>query len=530
MLDILIQNATVIDGSGKPSYTGSVGVKDGKLVMSHENAPAKTVIDAAGRVVCPGFIDAHSHGDRIIGSHDNSLFKTAQGITTELCGNCGTSEAPVDPAKPAAFRNDRHDWSDMVGWGSFDGFLQSVDKMKLTSNARFYIGHNNLRKIVMGMENRHATAKELDAMKGILRECMESGAAGLSSGLIYAPSSFAAPEELPALVEVIAPFDGVYSTHMRNESTYLIESVAETIEVARRAGVRADISHHKTVGKPNWGKTKTTLEMIRKANEEGIMVTCDQYPYDRNMTILSACISSKYHAAGMNLKEKLRDPAFRAMLRKEMEDPNSPYDNYYLNSGGWSGVFVADASDNPEANGLFISQYAEKLGKAPFETYFDLLMNNRMTWTVFSTMCEEDLCDVIRSPYCVVGTDGCAYTWAGAGHPRDSSSFPHAICYYVKEKKILTLEQMIHKMTGLPAQRLNVENKGLLKDGYDADLVIFDYDRLRDLATFTQSHVCPEGIDYVIVNGEIVYKDMEFTGIYSGKGLRQGGGTVPCGR
>ena len=523
MLDILVQNATVIDGSGKPAYTGSVGIKDGKLVMQPGNAPAGKVIDAAGRVVCPGFIDAHSHGDRILGTRDNSLFKTAQGITTELCGNCGGSEAPVDPANQRGFQAGRHEWSEMVSWGKFENFMQSAEKMTLTSNARFYVGHVNLRKIVMGMENRPATAKELDAMKGILRECMEAGAGGLSSGMIYAPSSYAGPEEMPALAEVIAPFDGVYATHMRNESTYLIESVAETIDVARRAGVRVDISHHKAVGKPNWGKTKTTLEMIRKANEEGLMVTCDQYPYNRNMTVLSACIDSKYHAAGMNLKEKLKDPAFRAMLRKEMEDPNSPYDNYYRNSDGWGGVFVADAPKNPEANGLFISQYAEKLGQDPFETYFDLLMNNPRVWTVYSTMCEEDQWDVIRSPYCVVGTDGCSLTWAEAGHPRASSAFPHAICCYVKEKKLLTLEEMIHKMTGSPAQRLNVENKGLLKDGYDADLVLFDYDRLQDVATFTHSHQCPKGIDYVIVNGQIVYKDMQFTGVFSGKPIRQGG-------
>ena len=522
MLDMLIKNATVIDGSGKPSYTGSVGIKDGKLVMSPENAQAETVIDAAGRVVCPGFIDAHSHGDRILGMRANYLFKTGQGITTELCGNCGTSEAPVNPQRLNLFGGGEHDRAEMANWGSFKGFLESVDKMDLTSNPRFYIGHNNLRKMVMGMENRHATKKEIDAMRGILRECMEAGAGGFSSGLIYAPSSYSAPEELPALVEVIAPFDGVYATHMRNESTYLVESVAETIDVARRAGVRADISHHKAVGKPNWGKTKITLEMIRKANEEGVMVTCDQYPYDRCMTILSACIDSKYHAAGMNLKEKLNDPAFRAMLRKEMEDPSSPYDNYYLNAGGWGGVFIAEASDAPEANGMFLSEYAEKLGQDPFEVYFDMLMNNRRVWAVYCTMCEEDQCEVISSPYCVVGTDGCSHTWEETGHPRASSSFPHAICYYVKEKKILTLEQMIHKMTGLPAHRLNVKNKGLLKDGYDADLVIFDYDRLQDVATYVNPHQCPVGIDYVVVNGQVVYKDMEFTGVYSGRAIRQG--------
>lgn len=524
MLDTLIRNATIVDGSGAPRRTGNIGIQNGKLVMFPEDCRAKTEIDAAGRIVCPGFIDAHSHGDRILGTHDNALFKTAQGITTELCGNCGSSEAPLDPTRKATFHFGRHDWEEMVNWGRFEGFFKSADKMNLTSNARFYVGHHNLRRMVMGLENRYATDKELDAMKGILRECMEDGAAGLSSGLIYAPGSYADTSELAALAEVIAPFDGVYATHMRNESTYLIESVKDTIEVGRRAGCRVDISHHKAVGKPNWGKTKTTLELIRKANEEGVMVTCDQYPYDRNMTTLGACVSTKHVAAGTNFKESLKDPAFRAMLRKEMEDPNSPYDNYYLNSGGWSGVFVADAPNNPEANGLFISEYAEKLGQDPFDTYFDLQMNNPRVWAVYCSICEEDVFDVIRSPYSVLGTDGCSHYWSEIGHPRSSSSCPHAICYFVKEKKILTLEQMIHKMTGLTAQRLAVANKGLLKDGYDADLVIFDYDRLKDTATYVQTHKQPEGIDYVIVNGEVVYQDMEFTGIYSGKALRH----IPC--
>ena len=523
MLDMLIQNATIVDGSGAPRRTGNIGIRKGKLVMSPENGSAKTVIDAAGRIVCPGFIDAHSHGDRILGTHDNALFRTAQGITTELCGNCGSSEAPVDPNNKVAFHGGRHDWSEMVNWGTFEGFLQSAEKMALTTNARFYVGHHNLRKIVMGMENRYATSKELDAMKGLLRECMEAGAGGFSSGLIYAPGSYAGQEELAALAEVIVPFDGVYATHMRNESRYLIESVTETIDVGRRAGCRVDISHHKAVGKPNWGKTKTTLELIRKANEDGIMVTCDQYPYERCMTILTACISTKHIAAGTNLRESLKDPAFRAMLRKEMEDPNSDYDNYYLNSNGWGGVFVADAPNNPDANGLFISEYAEKLNQDPFETYFDLLMNNPRVWAVYCTMNEDDVCDVIKAPYTVVGTDGCNYYWSETGHPRSSSTYPHAINYFVKEKKVLTLEEMIHKMSGSPAERLNVANKGLLKDGYDADLVIFDYDRLKDTATYVETHKQPEGIDYVIVNGEIVYKDMEFTGIHAGRVIRHRG-------
>lgn len=520
MLDILIQNATIVDGSGAPAYTGNVGIVGGKLVMSAGSQPAKTVIDAAGRILCPGFIDAHSHGDHILGQQDSSLFKTAQGITTELCGNCGDSVAPVNPEKIGIFPMGRHDPEDVKTWTSFERFLRYAEGLSITSNARFYVGHHSLRKTVMGRENRQATPRELDTMKGLLREAMESGAAGFSTGLIYAPGSYANDKELTELAKVIEPFGGVYTTHIRNESERLVESVEEAIAIGRHAGVRVDISHHKAAGRPNWGKTKTTLELIRKANEEeGLHITCDQYPYTRNMTGLSACMSSTHLSEGPEaLAEKLKDPAFRAAIRKEMEDPTSPYDNFYLNSGGWDGVFVCTSEKCPEATGLFISQYAQKIGKDPWTAYFDFMVeNNCRAWAVYSSMCEEDLCDVIRSPYCVVGTDGCTQYWDAPGHPRSSSTFPHAICHFVKEKKILTLEQMIHKMTGLTAQRLYVANKGLLKDGFDADLVIFDYDRLQDTGTFTHAHKCPEGIDYVIVNGEIVYRDMAFTGIRSGK-------------
>ena len=523
MLDILIQNARIVDGSGKPAYTGNVGILEGKLVMSPGNQPAKTVIDAAGRVVCPGFIDAHSHGDHIIGQHDSSLFKTAQGITTELCGNCGASLAPVNPEKIDIFPLGRHDRETVKTWTKFQHFLDYTDGLPITSNARFYVGHHSLRKAVMGRENRQATPGELDTMKGLLRESMEAGAAGLSTGLIYSPGSYANAEEIMELAKVIAPFGGIYASHIRNESEKLVESVEEVIAVGRHAGVRVNISHHKAAGRPNWGKTKTTLEMIRKANEEeGLHVTCDQYPYTRNMTGLSACMSSVHLSEGHEaLAEKLKDPAFREAMRKEMEDPNSPYDNFYLNAGGWDGVFVCSAKKLPEAVGLSISQYAHKIGKGPWTAYFDFMVeNNCDSWAVYSSMCEEDLFDVIRSPYCVVGTDGCTQYWDAPGHPRSSSTFPHAICLFVKDKKILSLEQMIHKMTGLTAQRLCVANKGLLKDGFDADLVIFDYDRLQDTGTYTHAHKCPEGIDYVIVNGEIVYRDMAFTGIHSGRIIR----------
>ena len=527
MLDYLIKNARIIDGSGAPSYMGNVGIQKGKLVLLQGEAPAEHTIDAAGRCLAPGFIDAHSHGDLILGSEDAHLFKTTQGVTTEIVGQCGLSMAPVMPENLAATQNMLSmgtTWfpEDMKNWRSFARYLEYADAQKLTANTKMYIGHSTLRIAVMGMENRPSTDKELDTMKGILREAMESGAAGFSTGLIYTPSCYAEEKEIIELAKVIAPFGGTYASHMRDEANFIVDAVKETINVGRQAGVQVDISHHKMLGKPNWGKQKQTLALINEANAEGIPTICDQYPYTRNMTTLNACIPPWHFSNGFSsITEKLKDPAFRAQLKQEMEDPATAYDNYYLNAGGWDGVYVYSAANTPEAEGRYITEYAQLIGKDPWTAFFDLCVaNNCSTGGVYSSMCDEDVCEIIQNPYCIVGSDGLTRSWKEKGHPRASATFPHAITYFVKEKGILTLEQAVHKMTGLTAKYLSVKDRGLIREGYVADLVLFDYDRLQDTATYKNSNSITEGIDYVFVGGEIVYQDKQFTGKYPGKMLR----------
>ena len=527
MLDYWIKHARILDGSGAPAYMGDVGIQKGKLVTVQSAPEARHVIDAAGRCLTPGFIDAHSHGDILLGTRDNHLFKTNQGITTEIAGQCGDSMAPVHPAHLREVQDQLSMGTpsfpeDMVNWTSFARYLEYADAQNKTTNVKMYIGHSSLRIAVIGMDNRPATDKELDTMKGILRESMEAGAAGFSTGLIYTPSCYAEEKEIIELAKVIAPFDGIYASHMRDESNFVVDSVKETIHVGRQAGVRVSISHHKMLGKPNWGKQKETLRLIHEANDQGIPVVCDQYPYTRNMTSLNACIPPWHFSGGVGaFVEKLADPAFRAQLKAEIADPATEFDNYYLNAGGWEGVYVSSAPSTPEAEGLFITEYASFLGTDPWNAFFDVCAQNHCaTCAVYSSMCDEDVCEIIRSPYCVVGTDGITRAWQEKGHPRATATFPRAINYFVKEKGILTLEQMIHKMTGLPAQRLLVKNKGLIRDGYDADLVLFDFDRLRDTATYSNPNSLTEGIDYVFVNGQIVYQNKEFTGCYSGRMLR----------
>lgn len=522
MLDILIINGTIMDGSGTPGYKGCVGIKDGKIVTAKGDEKAAQVIDAVGRIVCPGFIDAHSHGDFVLGTEDGRLFKTAQGITTELCGQCGSARAPVSAERAEeihAFFDYKQPLDEVKRWTTFERYLDYVSRLSLSANTKFNVGHRILRAAVMGLENRLATPAELENMKAILREAMQAGAAGLSTGLIYVPGCYADTNEVVELAKTIAAFDGIYSTHLRSESEALVESVEEALGIGREAGVRVCISHHKVLGKDNWGKHKQTLELIHRANEKGFHTTLDQYPYARCMTTLQACIPNWYFADGLEaITQRLRDDSFRAQLRKEMEDPTTDYDNFYRNSGGWDGVYVASAPDTPQAQGKFVSEYAVEQGKDPWTAFFDLMVENHCTaGGVYCAMSEEDMFDIIRSPYCVVGTDGINEEWAGKGHPRGSASFPQAIDLYVKKNKILTLEQMIHKMTGLTAERLLVHNKGLLKTGYDADVLIMDYENLHNPADYDHPNALTEGMDYVIVNGKVVYHNLKFAGEYPGK-------------
>jgi len=410
----------------------------------------------------------------------------------------------------------------MKNWDSFGRFLQYADRQAKTVNEKMYVGHSTLRLAVMGMANRAVTAKELDAMKGLLRDAMEAGAAGLSTGLIYTPGCYAPPEEIIELAKVIAPFNGIYASHMRNESASVVAAVKETIDVGRRAGVLVDISHHKILGRPNWGLQKETLRLIHKANDEGIPAFCDQYPYTCNMTTLNACIPPWHFDRGFDaLTEQLTSPRFRAKVRAEMENIATPYDNYYINAGGWDGVFVSFASATPEAENKFISQYAKETGRDPWDAYFDLLCANHcIVGGIFSSMCEADVCEIIQDPFCIVGSDGVTRSWKEKGHPRACGTFPHVITHFVREKGILTLEQAVRKMTGQTAEYLRIKNKGFIRQGYDADLLIFDENRLRDTATYTHSNSLTEGIDYVYVNGRLVYHNKTFTGCCPGRVLR----------
>lgn len=513
-MEHLIKNVTIVDGTGTSPYIGDVGISKGKIVLNPKET-AENTIDGTGLHLTPGFIDAHSHNDFILTKELGPYTKLSQGITTEIVAQCGVSLAPSSekyfPLLLGLLSTQNiPQIPEMQQWTTIEKYLDFIDTLPLYTNMKTYVAQGILRLAVMGLENRPATEKELEEMKELLANAMEHGALGISSGLVYPPGSFTPKEELIELAKVIQPYGGIYATHMRDESNFVVEAVKEAIDIGRQSGVTVQISHHKVLGRQNWGKHKETLKLIDDANKEGIAVHFDQYPYTRNMTSLSVVIPPEYFDIGNEaLAKKLNDKGFRAKLKAEMTDPDNPYDNYYLSAGGWSGVYVL-ASGNRDAVGLSIKEYADKIDKDPFDAFFDLMEDYDLGGTAcFDTMRQEDLFDIISSPYAMTGTDGITTSLEYPCHPRTFGTFPRAIIQYTRENSVLSLEEMIRKMTSLPAEVFSLDNKGIIENGYDADLVLLDYKNLEDTATYTDSNQITKGINAVFVNGEIAFANGE---------------------
>jgi N-acyl-D-amino-acid deacylase len=522
--DYLFRGATIIDGTGRVRFLGDVAVKNGKLHIDSAVSGAREVIDAGGCVLSPGFIDAHSHGDRVLGTDYGRLCKTSQGITTEVAGQCGSTCFPVAIGKSdllSSYLGPMPDWvmRNMDSFTSLSGFLRSACERPLTANFMLLTGHTALRIAVMGYDNRQATDAELEAMKRLLRESMEQGSLGLSSGLLYAPASYADMREMVSLCEVVGESGGVYATHMRDESRNVVESVAESIEVARRSGARLQISHHKIGGRANWGMSERTLALIEEANENGVQVTFDAYPYTASMTRLSACLPAYCFERGIDaMREMLKKAEDRARIRAEICDPDSDQEGRYRNCGGFKGIVVARAPETPEAEGLSVEDYAAGEGVEAFDAYFDLLIaNGNAAFGIYSMMCDEDLLRIVRNRYCAIGSDGLVTSMHGKTHPRGWGTFPRAIRLFTRETDALPLEELIRKMTSLPAEIYSLPNRGRIAENYEADLVLFDPGTIGDCADYADPTKPCEGIRMVMTNGRIVYRDGTLTGENSGR-------------
>lgn len=515
MFDVLFQNATIIDGTGVPRRTGSVGVTEGILHMATACSPAYRIVNASGLVLSPGFIDVHSHGDSVVGSDFARACKTTQGITTEIAGMCGSTLYPSPPTQrdDTTFDNNGDYQSEQDHLQSGKAYFNFVDAAEKSCNMALFTGHNALRVAVMGYSPEKPTPKQMEDMKDLLREAMEHGSQGLSTGLFYPPSGYADIEEIVELCKVVAEYDGIHTSHIRDESARVLESVQEIIEIARCSGVRSNISHHKICGKNEWGASKETLSLIDEANHNGLNITLDQYPYTASCTHLSACIPKYCFSDGVEaLLQRLREPAYRKMIQDQIAGDDPAFDGRYRQCGGFENIMIGIAPRTPEAVGLAVAEYARRQGKPDFDTYFDLLLaNQRECFGIFFSMSDEDLFRIIQHPNCMVGSDGIVTSSHGGTHPRGWGTFPRTIRLFVRENKLLTLEQMIHKMTQLPAKTYRLTGRGVIEEGAIADLVLFSENAIQDMANYASSTERCVGIHMVMVGGKVVYENGEMT-------------------
>ena len=491
MYDILIQNGHIIDGTGSPAMKAQVAIQDGKIVKIARkiDGEAKTVIDAAGKVITPGFIDSHSHSDNQFSSVPLQTEKIEQGITTSVAGQCGGSVCGANAAE----------------------FLDNARGCQLGANMAMLIGHGTLRRAAMGNENREPTPEELEKMKDMMRSAMEHGALGMSIGLIYAPGCYAKTPELIEVAKVVGEYNGIVAIHMRSESGQLVESVQEFISIVKASGVRGVISHHKAAGlTPNWGKIHTTLRMIDQVNAEGYELYADVYPYVASHTTFSSTIiPNEWRSAGKEaMLQRCEDPEQVAELRKI----------YYAKYADMQWIMIARCPGGPEFEGKRIPEIAAMLGVDEFDAAMEVIrVSKDGAGACFFSVCEEDLEVVMAHPRVMICTDsGVKTPTTTTHHPRLRGSFPRALGRYARERKVTTLPEMIRKMTAMPAAVYGFKTKGLVWEGMDADICFFDPNTIIDRAEYANPHPRAEGLDYVIVGGKIAAENAVATGEMGG--------------
>ncbi|MED4018516.1 D-aminoacylase [Sutcliffiella cohnii] len=507
MLDILIKNGKVYDGSGNPYTLLDIGVKDGKIVklerhMKHE---AKKVIDAKGLAVSPGFIDTHVHSDLLWTKPEIHQIKIKKGVTTELFGQDGISVAPVSnetrplwQAQLKGLNGDIGEWP----WDSVESYLKKIDERKSLTNVSYLVPHGNIRTLVMGFEKRESTVDEQIEMRKLVEKAMEEGAIGFSTGLVYPPNSFCATEELIEICKGVAKYDGCLVVHMRNESFNIMQALDEMIEVSKQSGVRLHLSHFKVIGIRNRESYQDLLEKINEARLQGIEITFDQYPYTAASTVFSAVLPPWVHDGGTEMMlSRLKNPLDREKIKEDFVN-NLTFENWVYNCG-WENIIISSigAEELKSFEGKSVKEIADTKNESPDDVAMDLLVaaNANVTMVVHWGL-EEDVVQLMKSPYHIVGSDS---IFGGKPHPRLYGTQPRVLGRYVRELKILTLEEAIHHMTGSPAQLLRLKNRGLIKEGYYADIVIFDPETVSDQATFSDPLQEPIGIEYVLVNGEV---------------------------
>jgi dihydroorotase/N-acyl-D-amino-acid deacylase len=533
--DLVIINGHIIDGTGSPWYSGDVGVRDGKIaaIGNLAAAPRKRTIDAAGKVVAPGFIDMLGQSELSILVEPRLPSKIYQGITNEITGE-GGSAAPLNDAIIQSDRPGYEHYKLTPDWRTFREYFARLEKQGMGINLASYVGATQVRRLVLGDDNKQPTPEQLEQMKMLVRDAMKDGAVGVSTALEYAPAPYARTEELIALAAEGGKFGGIYSTHMRDESNSVLEAIDEALRIGREAHVPVEIWHIKVAGKANWGRMPEVVAKINAARAAGADVTADTYAYTAWFNDFSAFIPAWAHDGGTaRLVERLKDPAARERIRKDMLTPSNDWDNEWQEIPGPDAVLIG-VVQNPKMlplQGKRLSEIAKLWNKDPIDALFDFLIQDPNAGVAVFGMSQPDVTLALQQPWVSIDNDSSGTSPEGIlgqehPHPRAYGTFPRILRKYVREEKVLTLEDAIRKMSALPAQRMRLTNRGVLKAGMWADIVIFDPATVRDLATFDNPNQLSEGMEYVLVNGVPVIDQGKMTGALPGKVLR-GAGYVP---
>jgi len=502
--DVIIRNGKIIDGTGNNWYYADIAIKDGKITAIQKNftATATKVLDAKGLVIAPGFIDVHTHieGDEAkTPTADNFIY---DGVTTVIAGNCGSSK--VDIGK----------------------YLTWIDSLKLSINVASLIGHNDVRKAVMGRANRDATAAELLQMEALVEKAMQAGAVGLSTGLIYIPGTYSKTPEIISLAKVAAKYNGVYATHMRDEADSVTQAIEEALAIGRGANIPVEISHFKLSGQQNWGRSNETLPMIIAARKEGLDVTIDQYPYTASSTSLSTLLPGEILADGQDsITARLSRPEIKkqatAYILKKLKNRKLKHLSYAVVA-----YYKADTTLNGKSiEAINLLKGRKHKAKEEAETVMEMMMQGGASM-VFHGMSEKDVQQIMKYPFNMFASDASIRAFGeGAPHPRGYGTNARVLGKYVREEKIISLEEAVRRMTSLPAQKFQLKNIGMIKEGMNADIVIFDEATVTDKSSFEAPHQYSVGFKFVLVNGKLVVENGKHTGVRSGK-AQYGLGTI----
>ena len=532
MLDLVLKNGRVVDGTGNPWFSADVGVKDGAVVeVGRPKAKARETVDVAGCVVSPGFVDGHCHSDLALFEDPESGIKLAQGVTTEVVGNCGMTPAPFseENLQPLAqyvepvLGSTGMEWT----WDTVGRYVRGLRDARPSENVATFVGHGTLRIAEMGFEDRPASGEEIGRMKGALREALEAGAVGLSLGLMYTPGSFARREELVGLCSVLPEYDGLLATHIRGEGRTLVPSVREVVRIAEEAGCALQVSHLKAAGRGNWGSVGRAMELVEEARTRGVDVACDVYPYTAGSTSMMTLLPPWALEGGVApALRRLRDPAVRRRIRDEVErEGEGGWDNL-LASTGWESVYVSSLGGgrDPDLEGKNLAQIVESRGGDPAGCMMDLLVEQEgRVSMIFFLMAEDDVEGVIGWEHSLVASDSLHFQ-SERPHPRSYGTFPRVLGEYVRERRLLTLEDAVRKMTSFPARRFRLGRRGVVAPGHAADLVVFDPETVSDRATYEEPKRPPEGIRLVLVGGEKTFEEGAHLGARNGAVLRRGEG------